>query len=70
MLDPFEWTHLVAMGEVGPDNAADFITAGASGVGVCGDLCQSDLLRIGDFTGISRFASGLLSICQTADRKQ
>ncbi len=70
VLGPFDRARLVAVGGVGPDNAADFMAAGAVGVGVGGGLCRPELLRAGDFAGVSRLASRLLSVCRPADGKE
>ncbi len=53
---PLGHVPLTAVGGVNEDNAAEFLKAGAVGLGIGGNLVDKTLINSGDFTGITEIA--------------
>ena len=57
---------IMPTGGVAPDNAADYLSAGAFAVGMGGELLPKDALASGDFEAIRRGARTILERCGAA----
>ncbi|NND70084.1 MAG: bifunctional 4-hydroxy-2-oxoglutarate aldolase/2-dehydro-3-deoxy-phosphogluconate aldolase [Rhodothermales bacterium] len=66
VLAPLPHLPLIPTGGVTPDNAGDWIRAGAKCVGVGSALLKKSLIESGDFDGIGRLAKTLLQNVQSA----
>ena len=53
---PLSHIEMLAVGGINPDNAAQFLSAGAIGLGVGGSLTRRELIERGDFEAITRMA--------------
>lgn len=58
---PLGHIPLTAVGGVNEDNAADFLKAGAVGLGIGGNLVDKKLIDSGDFNGITEIARRYVS---------
>lgn len=56
---PFDSLKLIAVGGISLDNIADYIKAGASGVGIGGNLVNKALIEQGQFQAIADYARKL-----------
>lgn len=63
---PLPQVRLIPTGGVGPDNAADFIRAGASALGVGGNLVDPKLVAAADWATVSERARTLVGIVRGA----
>lgn len=63
---PLPQVRLIPTGGVGPDNAADFIRAGASALGVGGNLVDPKLVAAADWATVSERARTLVGIVRDA----
>jgi 2-dehydro-3-deoxyphosphogluconate aldolase/(4S)-4-hydroxy-2-oxoglutarate aldolase len=61
VLAPLPQVRLVPTGSVNPQNAADFIRAGAAAVAVGSSLVNKKLVAGGDFDALTKTASGLVA---------
>ena len=57
LVSPLNHILFAAVGGITPQNAPEFITAGAIGVGVGGSLVSKTLIEAGEFDKIKQFAS-------------
>ena len=63
---PLSQIPIVPTGGVGPDNAADYVEAGAVAVGVGSALVSEEAIQAGDFDAIERTARELVETVQAA----
>ncbi len=63
---PLPQVRLIPTGGVGPDNAADFIRAGASALGVGGNLVDPKLVAAADWATVSERARALVNVVRDA----
>lgn len=65
---PLPQVRLIPTGGVGPDNAAEFIRAGASALGVGGNLVDPKLIAAADWAAVSERARALVGVVRDARR--
>lgn len=63
---PLSHIRFLAVGGIAENNAADFIKAGAAGLGVGGNLVNRDRIAAGKFDGITAVARKLVSAVRQA----
>jgi 2-dehydro-3-deoxyphosphogluconate aldolase/(4S)-4-hydroxy-2-oxoglutarate aldolase len=64
VLAPLPFLKLVPTGGVGPENARDFLEAGAVAVGIGGNLVSNKLIAAGAFDQITETARACVSAVQ------
>jgi 2-dehydro-3-deoxyphosphogluconate aldolase/(4S)-4-hydroxy-2-oxoglutarate aldolase len=60
LLAPITHIPMIAVGGVNKDNAADFINAGLTGVGIGASVARTDLIREGRFGELEELARGFV----------
>ena len=64
VLAPLKHIRLMAVGGVGPDNAADYLRAGCVGVGASGSLVNKEWIAAGAWDRIEAEARRFISNCK------
>jgi len=64
VLAPLKHLKLVAVGGVSPDNAADYIRAGCTGIAASGSLVNKDWITAGTYDRIAAVARQLIESCR------
>ena len=66
---PLSHIRFLAVGGVTPENLADYMHAGACGVGVAGGIVDKKRISAGDYTGITELAEQYVSVLMKEQEK-